>query len=211
MRTSAFYYPAALLAVALTACGPDDFEYNGVPVNFDTCLGVAATETNSITSDDILQARWPWTVTDGTGETVPLHAGTFTRTSPPEARLTVKVTGCQWADLDGDGLDEVAVLVSENFGGSGTFLSLHVLDTLNGEMFGLAPAALGDRVFPYDFAVVGRVVRVGMLAHTEDDPYCCPSVETTRRFMVRDFAVVPVGDAAAGGEAQSTTPTTSRS
>lgn len=208
MKPSVTLATTVLIAGLLAACGRDTWEYGGQPVNLDTCLGVPVTDTRPIASADILQAQWPWTLptdeaTDAAADApdaaaaapaapVRLHAGAFTRTSPPEARMTVKVLGCQWADLDGDGADEAAVLVSENFGGTGTFVSLHVLDTLNGEMFGLAPVALGDRVFPYDFAVVGQVIRVGMLSHTADDPLCCPTQEQTRRFRVRNFQLIMV-------------------
>lgn len=202
MRLSNLGYLLAITALALTACGPDDIN-DGQRVNLDTCLGVepdtaagAGEPRDGVTSFDVLEGEWPWVVAGATNAAyadgpVRLRAGAFTRTSPPEARMTVKVLGCQWADLDADGADEVAVLVSENFGGTGTFVSLHVLDTLNGETFGLAPVALGDRVFPYDFAVVGQVIRVGMLSHTADDPLCCPTEEQTRRFRVRNFQVMP--------------------
>ncbi|KAA9131537.1 hypothetical protein F3N42_09475 [Marinihelvus fidelis] len=203
MRSRILTCLLAITAIALTACGPDD-SYDGQPVNLDSCLGVepdAAAGTgaprNGVTSSDVLEGDWPWVIAGASNPAyaegpVRLRAGAFARTTPPEARVSIKVLGCQWADLDGDGAIEAAALVSENFGGSGTFISLQVLDRQRGELFGRLPAELGDRVFPYDFAIEDGVIRVGLLAHAKNDPYCCPSVEETRRFAVRAMRVEPL-------------------
>lgn len=49
-------------------------------------------------------------------------------------------------DLDGDGVEEAAVLLAEDSGGSGTFIYLAVVSRVDGAAHNVATTLLGDRV-----------------------------------------------------------------
>ena len=91
-----------------------------------------------------------------------------------------------FGDLDGDSLDDAAVLLATNAGGSGVFVELGVvLRGADGPRH-VASALLGDRVRPERIAVDGGEVVVALTGHSRDDPMCCPTQHRTERYRLAD-------------------------
>jgi hypothetical protein len=105
-------------------------------------------------------------------------------------------------DLNGDGEDEAVAIVAENYGGSGTFVFLAVFRFLNDEAVFLTSIFLDDRPVINALAVEDGGVFVDAVIHNSDDPMCCPSLNTTRYYLLsgtnliltRYTTMTPVGE-----------------
>jgi hypothetical protein len=123
------------------------------------------------------------------GRTVTFVNGQFsdkTTNNPLEAALTDFYA---FGDLNADGLDDAAVIVWENTGGSGVFESLLlVLNQPGGIPLQTDAFPLGDRVKINDISIdnsgTQKKINVDMLTHGPNDALCCPTVPVTATFMV---------------------------
>lgn len=88
-------------------------------------------------------------------------------------------------DLNGDGRDELAVLLITSTGGSGVFRDLYVLQRdAAGQLSVSTPGFLGDRVEVHGLRVERGEVAVDLLVQGENDPLCCPTQPVTYRFRL---------------------------
>jgi hypothetical protein len=89
---------------------------------------------------------------------------------------TVLTEWIAYGDLDGNGVDDAAVLLASNTGGSGVFVELHaVLNTKEGPS-DAAYVMLGDRVEINDLTVENGVITVDLVTQGADDAMCCPTM-----------------------------------
>jgi heat shock protein HslJ len=116
-----------------------------------------------------LEALDPVTLTDGRWEGAPLVEGSAAR---PGIHLApdFRVTG----DLDGDGTDEVVVVLWETSGGTGTWVYLAMMGRVDGRVANLATQRLGDRVQIRDARIENAVLYVDVLQAGVHDAACCP-------------------------------------
>jgi len=91
-----------------------------------------------------------------------------------------------FGDLNGDGLDEAAVILAENSGGSGTFIYLALIMGQKGALANVATQLLGDRVQPKALSIEAGEIVATTVTHGPDDPLCCPSQEATLRYQLID-------------------------
>ncbi|MEJ2385638.1 MAG: hypothetical protein P8Y54_14860 [Xanthomonadales bacterium] len=117
------------------------------------------------------------TLTDGVWEGAPWVEGGAARPRVGLARDFIR-----YGDVDGDGDDEALVIVWQSSGGSGTFNYVALVDRSDGDWRNVATTALGDRVKVTDAAIGPDGVTVDVIEHDEDDPACCPTRATTRRY-----------------------------
>ena len=78
-------------------------------------------------------------------------------------------------DLDGNGSEEVAVLLIEQSGGSGERLYLAVAGRAGAEARNLATRLVGDRVQVRAFHLEGDLLVLDLVAAGPGDAACCPS------------------------------------
>lgn len=83
------------------------------------------------------------------------------------------------------GQDAATVLLSENSGGSGIFVSLAIVIDQDGEPVNVASTLLGDRVHVYALEMDGGRIVVDMVRQGPNDPMCCPT-EVVRIIYVLD-------------------------
>jgi hypothetical protein len=100
-----------------------------------------------------------------------------------------------FGDLNNDGAGDAAALVAENYGGSGTFVSLIVFVNNNGSPVQAAVAPIDDRPMINDINIEAGQVALQATVHSFEDPMCCPTLETTRHYeltatglLLRDFS-----------------------
>ncbi len=106
-------------------------------------------------------------------------------------------------DLNGDGIDEAVALITENYGGTGSFVFLVVYRNNNGTPQFLTSTFLDDRPLIGGLSIEGGEVIVEATIHDFDDPMCCPTLVTTRHYglfesnlVLREYATLaPTGDA----------------
>jgi hypothetical protein len=98
-------------------------------------------------------------------------------------------------DIDGDGEDDAAVLVTMNSGGSGQFVYLaSMIQQNDGSYENVASTLLGDRVGVQNLAIEDGQIAVNMITHGPEEPLCCPTMEVTEVYNLRPQLVLVDGD-----------------
>jgi len=93
------------------------------------------------------------------------------------AELVIKLSDrIAFGDLNGDGVEDAAVILVSNPGGSGTFYDLAAVINSRGKAKHVASAFLGDRVKVEGLRVRSGKIVVKMVTHRSSDPMCCPSL-----------------------------------
>jgi heat shock protein HslJ len=94
-----------------------------------------------------------------------------------------------------DGQDAAAVLLGENSGGSGIFVSLAVVLDQDGTPVNVASTLLGDRVDVYALAIdENGVISVEMVRQGPNDPMCCPTEVVRILYALDGDQLVTIGD-----------------
>lgn len=100
-----------------------------------------------------------------------------------------------FGDLNGDGAVDAAALVAENYGGSGTFVSLVAFLNVDGKPIQAAVTPVDDRPMIKSVNIEAGLLALEAVIHGFDDPMCCPVLQTTRHYqldgselVLRDFS-----------------------
>jgi hypothetical protein len=93
-------------------------------------------------------------------------------------------------DLTGDGENEAVAIVAENYGGSGTFVFLVVYQFINDEAVFLTSIFLDDRPLINHLMIENGEIFVDVVIHDREDPMCCPTLETTRRYLLNGVNLI---------------------
>ncbi len=90
-------------------------------------------------------------------------------------------------DLNGDGLDDAAVVLAADPGGSGTFLYLFAVLNAQGRARPIAPAFLGDRVVVQSLSIEGGEIHATVLERGPNEPLSSPpTIPKPYRFRLMD-------------------------
>ena len=89
-------------------------------------------------------------------------------------------------DVTGDGREDLAVLVSENYGGTGVFVFLALYEQSNGEFTFLASRMVDDRPQLNALSIENGEIFLDAVIHGPDEPMCCPTLRTTRHYRFVD-------------------------
>jgi hypothetical protein len=118
------------------------------------------------------------------------------------SRPTVTFTDAYaFGDLNGDGVDDAAVVLVESSGGSGSFYYLSVILDQGGKPENVATQLIGDRAQVQSVSVDGAEITVNAVAHGPDDPMCCPTQEVTLTYRFAGEQLVKVSEETAAAEA----------
>jgi len=102
--------------------------------------------------------------------------------------LTQKAVG----DIDGDGRDDVAAVLVHEPGGSGSFTYVAIVLNATTGAKAMNTVLIGDRVTLQAVRLDGKTVVIDYLDRHAGDAFAvAPSVPTTKRFAIRDGALVP--------------------
>jgi heat shock protein HslJ len=135
----------------------------------------------------------PVTLTDGRWEGEPYIEGGASR--PVVGLLDHFIlTG----DLDSDGADEVAALLWESSGGSGTRLYLAAMASRNGDVINLATALIGDRVQVQSGGIEDGLIRLNVIRAGPEDGACCPTEKAFVTWALTEGALDSVGEEMTG-------------
>lgn len=89
-------------------------------------------------------------------------------------------------DLNADGTNEVAALVSENYGGTGVFVFLAVYTNENGTLTFQNSTMVDDRPQLMALSIQSGEIFLDAVIHGADEPMCCPTLRTTRHYRFVD-------------------------
>jgi hypothetical protein len=89
-------------------------------------------------------------------------------------------------DLNADGEEEVAALISENYGGTGVFVFLAVYTNVQGTWTYQTSIIVDDRPELRALSIANNEIFLEAVIHGMDDPMCCPTLRTTRHYRFID-------------------------
>lgn len=117
---------------------------------------------------------------------VKLSDGRFEQGAPGDVDfISILMTDfTAYGDLNNDGVDEYVALVSENYGGSGTFVFLAVFTNANGKLVFQTSAWVDDRPLLNELTIVNGKVFLDAIIHKSDEPMCCPTLHTARHYQL---------------------------
>ena len=87
-----------------------------------------------------------------------------------------------FGDLNGDGIEDAAVILAENYGGTGTFEYLVPVFNVGHNLAPSSGFLLGDRVQVNAISITNGVIKLDLLTHAPNDSLCCPSQTMTQSF-----------------------------
>jgi hypothetical protein len=147
-----------------------------------------ATPTNiSDQVEEIRNAQYELGATDNL-QVVQLTDGTFEQGIPgSDDFMSVFVTDfVAMGDLDGDGTDEAAALISENYGGTGVFVFLAIYSNVNGTWTFRTSTMVDDRPELGALSIANNEIFLDAVIHGMDEPMCCPTLRTTSHYRLVD-------------------------
>jgi hypothetical protein len=103
-------------------------------------------------------------------------------------------------DLTGDGINEAAAIIFENYGGTGNFAMLAIYSDINSLPVFLTSTLIDDRPIINGIAIENGEVFLDATTHGFEDPFCCPTLATTRRLALVDNQLRMVNYATAAVE-----------
>ncbi len=133
--------------------------------------------------------EYPIQLQDGTFQEEPFVEGSASR---PRVHLADRLT--TMGALDETPEAEAAVLLTENSGGSGSFVYLAVLRKQDREMVNVTTILIGDRVQVWDVSIRDQQVVLDLVEHGPDDAACCPTQMTTRRWRLEADSLAEIGN-----------------
>jgi peptidoglycan/xylan/chitin deacetylase (PgdA/CDA1 family) len=97
-----------------------------------------------------------------------------------------------FGDLNGDGVDDVLVILISYPGGSGTFFDLAAVLNQDGAPNPVATAFLGDRVIIRSMTIESGQIVLEFITQGPDDPMCCPNMDRRQVYALEDNNLVLV-------------------
>ncbi|MCK5324792.1 MAG: hypothetical protein KAJ57_02250 [Woeseiaceae bacterium] len=155
------------LFVMLAACSPASSNSSAPTMN----------QLQNATYKDVQQQ--PVTLHDGRFEGEP-----FTSTSATRPMVVMVPEVIAAGDLTGNDVDEAVVLLAQNSGGSGLFLSFAIVRNHGGAPDHIATIDLGDRVKVTSLKIEDGTLIAELIEHGPDDPMCCPTKNVHREWAM---------------------------
>lgn len=97
-----------------------------------------------------------------------------------------------WGDLNGDGLEDAAVLLSENTEGTGIYVTLVGVLNQGGQPVPTRSKLIDDRPVINALSIQNQRIRADVLIHSINDPMCCPTFPVVETFQVQANELVLV-------------------
>jgi hypothetical protein len=188
------YSLIVLLLVVLIGCRPatpppiavDQTESAPEPGGEST----SSPATPTAISEEVMQLRnaeYQLGATDAL-QVVQLTDGTFEQGTPGSDQfMSILMTDfIAIGDLNGDNTEEAAALISENYGGTGVFVFLTVYSQVDGTWTFQTSTMVDDRPQLNALAIENNQIFLDAVIHAIDEPMCCPTLRTTRRYRFVD-------------------------
>lgn len=136
--------------------------------------------TQPVTEEAVMNGSY--SVRDGQ-QTVQLVDGKYEAGQGADYIMVTVFPPVALGDLNDDGVSDAAVVLAENYGGSGTFLSLVPVLATQADPNPEEGVNLGDRVQVQSVSAQGGQVTISLMVQSPNDPACCPSLPQTRVYQ----------------------------
>ncbi len=177
----------AILALTVTGCGwlspASPPEVIPLPVT-QSAATPQALMASSLTADQVKNAKYMLVSRDG-NPTVQLTNGAYQSNNNPLSTDFMSITLASqmaFGDLNGDGQGDAAVLLAENYGGSGVFVSVVAMLDQNGQPMQAAAELIDDRPIINSISIQDGKIFLDATVHGPNDPGCCAAQPTKRSF-----------------------------
>ncbi len=131
------------------------------------------------------------------GDSLTVKGGTYTVEGVPVSlKGSTRYFGNEArGDINGDGIEDVVFLLTQNDGGSGTFYyAAAAIRTATGYQ-GKNAIYLGDRIAPQTTSINDQIIEVNFATRKPDEPMTTrPSVGMTMRLKFEDGSLVAIED-----------------
>jgi hypothetical protein len=182
-----------ILTLATLACGWASSSSGSIPAADSPTFAptqetvvVPTVSIQSLTVEQLKNAQYQLG-TSGDHTVVQLVNGKFQRgtdnTTLDYAQITL-TDFVSLGDLTGDGINEAAAMVFENYGGTGDFGFLAIYTNVNGLPVFLTSIMIDDRPMINSITIKDNEVYLDATIHGSQDPGCCPALPTTRRYAL---------------------------
>jgi hypothetical protein len=174
-----------LLTIFLVGCRPASPTPTAAPVVEATATVQTPTTVPDSRAQLIRNAQYQLGLPDSL-QVVQLSDGRFEQGTAGSADfISVFLTDfVAVGDLDADGVDEIAALVSENYGGTGVFVFLAVYTSVNGTPTFFTSAIVDDRPQLNALSIENGEIFLDAVIHGADEPMCCPTLRTSRHYRL---------------------------
>ena len=183
-----------LLVMFLIGCRPatpppssSDLTQTAPTTDIGTRVSVGTPTTAPDEAKQIRNAQYQLGATDAL-QIVQLMDGKFEQGTPGgDDFMSIRLTDfVAVGDLNADGTDEVAALISENYGGTGVFVFLAVYADVSGTPTFQTSRIVDDRPQLNALSVENGEIFLDAVIHGPDEPMCCPTLRTTRHYRLVD-------------------------
>jgi hypothetical protein len=157
----------------------------------DSASGATSSPATSTPASDqvgeIRNAEYQLSTAEGL-QLVQLTDGKFEQGTPgSEDFISVLVTDfVTFGDLNADGTEEAAALISENYGGTGVFVFLTVYSKVNDTWVFQTSNMVDDRPELRELSISNNEIFLDAVIHGTDEPMCCPTLRTMRHYRFVD-------------------------
>jgi hypothetical protein len=156
----------------------------------DAVSETASLEAPTLTEEQLANAPYPVDLTPS--GIIPLENGEYSEpiVEGSASELVVTMGQVAYGDLNGDGVDDAAVILIADSGGTGTYSYLSPVLNQEGEPEPAPAALLGDRVEVQSLAIAEEEIWVEMVTHGPQDPMCCPTLVVTNSYQLQENQLV---------------------
>ncbi|MBI3739109.1 MAG: hypothetical protein HY258_08705, partial [Chloroflexi bacterium] len=167
-----------VLILGLTTLACSLFSSPASPSTPEAAPDTQAVPTPSIpalTADQLRNAQYQLVFQD-LHKTVQLTNGAYQNGTDPASPDFVDVRLAEpmaFGDLNGDGIGDAAVLLAENYGGTGVFVSVVAVLNQNGQPMQAAAEMIDDRPQINSLRIQNGQIYLDAVIHGPNDPGCC--------------------------------------
>ncbi|HUI88528.1 MAG TPA: Gmad2 immunoglobulin-like domain-containing protein [Anaerolineales bacterium] len=176
-----------ILGFAVPACGLfSSPELVKIPITQVAPTLPPTTAASALTPDQVKNAKYQLVVQDA-HPIVQLTNGAYQNTidvSSPNFMSIDLASPMAFGDLNGDGAGDAAVLLAENYGGSGVFVSLIAVLNQNGQALQAASDLIDDRPKINRLSITDGQIFLDATVHGPNDPGCCAAQSTQRTYRL---------------------------
>lgn len=183
-----YWFAFLIIGITALACGsfstPEAIQ---IPVTQIVPTVPPTTAVSALTPDQVKNAKYQLVIQDA-HPIVQLINGAYqssaTDISSPNYMSINLASQMAFGDLNGDGAGDAAVLLAENYGGSGVFVSVVAMLNQNGQPVQAASELIDDRPVINGLSIKDGQIFLDATVHGPNDPGCCAAQQTQRTYQL---------------------------
>jgi len=165
--------PPATAAATAAASATPTATVVSTPIPPTAAPAPTATRVSGQLSPSVLKNA-TYTLTTS-GKTVRLTDGQFKSSAGADSLVVSLIEPIATGDLNGDGIADAAIVLAENTGGTGNFISALAVLNVGGKPVQSGSAYIDDRAKINRVSIQAGEITVDALLHGPADPMCCPA------------------------------------